>query len=850
MSQETTQSPPTSPPIATTPMMAQWHACKSFAKDALLLFRMGDFYEAFYEDAAIVAKELELTLTKRQDIPMSGLPHFTSEGYIDKLVAKGYKVAIAEQTEDPKKAKGLVKREVVRIITPGTHLSSSPHSQKNNNYFASLTQVGSLFGLAYIDLSTSEFRVIEFEALRDLQNALYRIQPKELLVSRKFHDKNVELLIEMRKTHSFLISTQEDFHFEHKLTYNTLTHHFKVLTLDGFGLRGYLAGINAAGALLTYLKDNLCHSIDHILSLETLSLSQYLSLDEMTIRNLELTESLNDRSRRNTLLSVLDHTQTPMGARLLKNWIKEPHLSLEAIHFRQEVISTFLNHEETLDALLAQLSRVFDLERLMMKISSGMANPRDIVSFACSFEPLPTIKALLKGLESPLIDEIEQKIDHLPLMTQRIFSTLSVDAPIRLSDGAVIREGFSKELDELRSLSKDSKAYLASYQNQLREETGIKTLRVGFNRMFGYFIEVSKAQSDKMPSSFYRRQTLVNAERFITEELKAYESKVITAEERILQIETELFNELKKEVSQYAKKVIHISQAIAKLDCLVSLSESARRNNYVRPIVDNSSKLEIIAGRHPVIESCELGSLFIPNDTVMDDEKSRMFIITGPNMAGKSTYIRQVALIVIMAQMGAFIPAKSAHIGLIDKVFTRIGASDDLTRGQSTFMVEMTETAQILHNATSRSLVILDEIGRGTSTYDGISIAWAVAEYILSQENKKAKTLFATHYFELTKLEEKMPGAVNYNVAVSEYEDHIVFLRKIVRGGTDRSYGIHVARLAGMPDWVVGRAKEILVHLEENANRESAFEPTSPKRGFPKSKKSVPQGTQLNFLNF
>lgn len=813
-----------------TPMMLQWQECKKTAGEALLLFRMGDFYEAFYDDAVTIARALELTLTRRQDIPMCGVPHHTCEGYIDRLVGKGFRVAVAEQTEDPKKTKGLVKREVMRVVTPGTVITSSLLSDKTNNFIASLTRIGSIYGLAILDLTTADFRVIEFDQEQNLLNEIHRVHPAEFVTSPKFVGKHQPLFNDIRQTYDFLLNTYEDWHFEHQSAHNFLTTHFKVHNLDGFGLKGMVAGINAAGALLNYLQESLCLPIGHITEIQTYSTSQYMALDRTTQRNLELTESLQDGGRKNTLIGLLDRTKTPMGARLMRHWIKQPLLSIDEIARRQDAVQTFYNHPAAMEQLGQLFDGVRDMERLIMRISSGYASPRDLVALRVSFDPLAQIKTLLfpLGQASWLVQQEELHLDPLPTMTALIANAIVDEPPLRLSDGKIFRDGYHQELDELRAMSRDSQSWIADYQTQLREKTGIKTIKVGFNKMSGYYIEVSKGQSDRMPDIFQRRQTLANAERFITPELKNFETKVLTAEDRIAAIENELFTALRLEVAKFTNQVLHTAQALARLDCLRGLGEIARQQDYTRPLVDNSSLLHITDGRHPVIEaSNQMGEKFIPNNTLLDDQANRVFIITGPNMAGKSTYIRQVALLTIMAQMGSFIPAKEAHIGIVDKVFTRIGASDDLSRGQSTFMVEMTETANILNHATARSLVILDEIGRGTSTYDGISIAWAVAEYLLLTEGKTAKTLFATHYWELTKLEGKIPGAVNYNVAVHESPDHIVFLRKIIRGGTDKSYGIHVARLAGLPNPVISRAKEILVHLEENANRKSAFEPTA-----------------------
>lgn len=824
----------------TKPMMAQWSACKKTAGDAVLLFRLGDFYEAFHEDALLISRELDLTLTKRHDIPMSGIPHHTSEAYIDKLVSKGYRVAVAEQIEDPRTTKGLVKREIVRIVTPGTLMTSSLLSDKANNFVAAIARVGALFGLAVLDLTTANFHVIELDKEQDLVNELYRLQPSEILVSPKFKEKQQHLLGEVGKSYNFLLSTHDDWRFEHQTACDFLTAHLRVKTLDGFGLRGMVAAINAAGALLNYLQESLCLSIGHITEIKVCLTAHYMAIDRATQRHLELTESLQDGSRRNTLLNLLDKTCTPMGARLMRHWVKQPLLDTVEIKKRQDAIQAFYSNTHLHDDIATHLEGVRDLERLMTKVCAGYALPRDLVALKNSLLPIAGLKMILQQLVplSEIIACDEGQLENLPEMIQLISHALVEEPPARLNEGKIFRDGYCQELDELREISRDSKAWLVRYQSELKETTGIKTLKVSFNKMFGYYIEVSRGQADKMPEKFQRRQTLVNAERYVTPELKEYESKVLNAEERTASIEAGLFAELRLEIAKFGERVQRTAQAISRLDSLQGLAATARQYDYTRPIVDNGLELKIGAGRHPIIEASENGERFIANDTFLDNDKQRLLLITGPNMAGKSTYIRQVALIAIMAQIGSFVPAASAHLGIIDKVFSRIGASDDLSRGQSTFMVEMTETANILNNATSRSLVILDEIGRGTSTYDGISIAWAVAEYLLTTDDKMAKTLFATHYCELTKLEEKVPGAVNYSVAVHESDDSIIFLRKIIRGGTDKSYGIHVGRLAGLPQTVIARAKEILVHLEENANRKSAFEPSPPKRTIAQKAKS------------
>lgn len=816
---------------SSSPMMLQWHACKKAAGNAVLLFRMGYFYEAFYEDAELLARELELTLTRRQEIPMSGVPHHASDYYIDKLVGKGYRVAVAEQTEDPKKTKGLVKREVVRVVTPGTLMTSSLLSDKSNNYFAALGRVNSLFGLSILDLATGEFCVLEVESEQELLNEIYAFLPSEFLISKKFHDKHVHLFEELKKSYQFLLNVHEDWRFEHQIAHDFLINHFGVHSLDGFGLKGKVAGINAAGALLNYLQEVLCLSISHIREMQMHTTSQFMALDRSTQKNMELTESLQEGTRNRTLLALLDRTETPMGGRLLRQWVKHPLLSVEEIRKRQMAVQTLVENGIVLEQLQTLLQPVRDMERLITRVSTGYANPRDLVALRCSFEPIGKIKAVLQTLPmNDLLHEKENQLNTLPEMVHLIANALVDEPPARLNDGRVFREGYNAGLDELRMISHDSHAWLANYQSLLREQTGIKTIKVGYNRMSGYYIEVSKGQTERAPEHFQRRQTLTNAERYVTHELKEFETKVLTAEERVASIESELFTSLRMQVGAFSSQVHMTAQALAHLDTLCALADVARKSNYTCPHVDNSAVLHIIEGRHPIIESFNVTEKFIPNDTTMDDQNNRLMLITGPNMAGKSTYIRQVALIVIMAQIGSFVPAKSAHIGIVDKVFSRIGASDDLSRGQSTFMVEMTETANILNNATSRSLVILDEIGRGTSTYDGISIAWSVAEHLLLTETRMAKTLFATHYWELTKLEEKIQGAVNYSVAVHDHEDQIVFLRKIVRGGTDKSYGIHVGRLAGLPPSVIMRAREILAHLEENANRKGIFEPSQPVR--------------------
>ena len=800
---------PNTPP---TPMMAQWQACKAEAKDALLFFRLGDFYEAFYEDAQVIAKEINLTLTSRQEIPMCGVPFHTSEAYIDKLIAKGYKIAIAEQMEDPKLAKGIIKREITRIITPGTIVSSQLLSDKRNNFFASIAQVGESLGLSYLDLSTGEFTAIEFVEENLLLDELHRLRPSEFLASKNFVAAHPRFFEDLSHAFPFLLNQKED----PSLPLETLVLHFDVPTLDGFGLKARSAAVSAAGMLILHLKEDLNLSLEQVRTIQTERHSEFMAIDRMTLRHLELTESAGDG--KNTLLDFLDETSTPMGGRLLSSWLKRPLLSCSEIVRRQNGVAAFLTSSEKAEEIRLSLLQVRDIERLMMKIAARMANPRDLYALGLSLSHLPRLKEILLGFESSEIKVEAQAIFDANSLAQKILSAMKDSPPIRIGEGEIFQDGFHPELDRLRGLSKESFSWMARYQTTLREETGIKTLKVGFTRAFGYYIEVSRASSEKVPPSFQRRQTLVNGERFVTEELKRFEHQVLTAEERGVALEAEEFERLRFDVAKESASVSAASKAIARIDVLLSLARVAKAHRFVRPAVDTSDLLEIKEGRHPIVERAIGASSYIPNDTWLKREK-QMMLITGPNMAGKSTYIRQVAIIAILAQMGSYVPAAGAHIGLIDKVFSRIGASDDLTRGQSTFMVEMSETANILNNATSRSLVLLDEIGRGTSTYDGISIAWAVAEFLLTTPRAQAKTLFATHYWELTQLEAEFPHAMNFQTAVQEVPSGIVFLRKIIKGGTDKSYGIHVAKLAGLPKKAIARAEEMLQKLEARSPR-------------------------------
>jgi len=808
----------TIPPGKITPMMQQWYDCKKEAKGAILFFRLGDFYEAFEEDARVVAKELELTLTQRQEVPMCGIPWHASDSYIERLVARGYRVAIAEQVEDPKKAKGLVSRKLVRIVSPATLIAPAGVEEKTCSFFAALTYSDSRFGLALIDVASGNFSVFEATSAKEVAQELFRQSPKELLVGRKFQAKFRELFVELSLGSHVSVISQEDWLFDPVDGRERLCKHFAINTLDGFGLKGMVPAISAAGAIIHYLNDWQLCSLDHIRTIRPHVSSAALFLDRATLTNLEILEG--DYS----LASLLDKTKTPMGARLLRQWLKSPLVKVDAITLRQDAVKDFLYRQELLDTFDEQLGQIRDLERQIYRIKTGTAGPREYVALKVSLEQLPLVKSTSERSSSERLRWLSHRINLHESCVANLQAALVDNPPFRASDGGLFRPGYNAELDELKALRQNSQEWLLRYQERLREETGIKTLKVGYTRLFGYYIEVSRAQSQKVPESFSRRQTLVNGERFITTELKEYEEKVLSSEERIEKIEEELFSTLRTEVSTWHESILETAQSVAEIDLLRSLAIVAKKQNYYCPELIDTPLLAMKESRHPIIESLASYGHFVHNDIYLDGKDKSLMCLTGPNMAGKSTYIRQIALLVIMAQIGSFIPAKEAKIGIVDKVFSRIGASDDLARGQSTFMVEMAETASILHQATERSLVILDEIGRGTSTYDGISIAWAVAEYLLKGP-KSPKTLFATHYYELTELADKLSSAINYTVAISETNEGVVFLRKILPGKADKSYGIHVARLAGMPDEVILRAQELLKKLEQAPPKPKPVQP-------------------------
>jgi DNA mismatch repair protein MutS len=813
-----------------TPLMKQYFSIKEKYRDSIVLFRLGDFYEMFDEDAEKASKVLQIALTtreksKEEPIPLCGIPYFASESYVTKLIKAGYKVAICEQMEDPKEAKGIVRRDVVKVITPGTH---SPDNPKENAYIISLSPSSNKHGIAVADISTGEFIIYETE--ENIEDEMFRFEPKEILIPISLKDN----LHYKEALSTFYISPYEDWYFDYHEAYKTLLNHLKVSSLDGYGCDGMTAAISAAGALVSYLEDTQKETF-RLKKISTLRQDSYMFLDAATQRNLELTHNLKDGSSESTLLWVLDETLTPMGGRFLRSSILKPLIDSKEIKKRLDTVEYLVEDYELLEEIRTSLRKIQDLERLSSKVNSKAANARDLVGIKNSIIHLPKIKKSLntsKNLSLRLIsEEISEFSDLRELIEKSIFDT----PPLSLRDGGIIKDGHNPGVDELRKISTKGKAFLSELELKERQKTGISSLKVGYNRVFGYYIEVTKSNLYMVPDDYIRKQTLVGGERFITPELKEYEDKILGAEERLKNLEYQLFQEILGEVRKESASLSKTAHAIATVDFLLSLAVVAKRYTYVKPIFDESGVIEITEGRHPVLERIPSDEKFIPNNASMDTEENRLLIITGPNMAGKSTYMRQIALIVLMAQIGSFVPASDAKIGISDRIFTRIGASDFLTKGQSTFMVEMIEVTNITHNATSKSLILLDEVGRGTSTFDGISIAWAVAEYILNEI--KARTLFATHYNELTELGLTHDGVKNYNVAVKEWGDEIIFLRKIEKGPADKSYGIQVARLAGLSETIIKRSKEVLANLE----KEELDETGSPKFASRKTKKGAVQ---------
>ncbi len=805
-----------------TPMMEQYLKVKEENPGCLLMFRLGDFYELFFDDAITASKELELTLTGREcgqaeRAPMCGVPYHAIEGYLQKLVSKGYRVAICEQMEDPKLAQGLVKREVTRIVTPGTNINSEHVEEKRNNYIMSVNRTCDRLGIAICDITTGEFFVTEFEEEDKFWDEVAKYRPSEIIINEE-NAGGIDIE-RLKKSYEIFVNLYGAHHFRLERCEDVLKHHFHVHSMEGLGMSELPLSVTAAGALLDYLVETQKRDLSHISRISTYSLKQYMMLDSATRRNLELTQTLRDKSRQGSLLWVIDYTRTAMGGRLLRKWTEQPLIDKEQIEKRLDAVECFVEDMILSEELKESLEQIYDMERLMGRIAYGNAGARDLLALKQSLRALPGIRSILELLKAPLYEEMAKDFDELKDLCDLLERSIYEEPPITLREGRLIKEGFHAEVDKLRHADVDGKSWLAQLEAKEKEATGIRTLKIGYNRVFGYYLEVSKSFMNEVPDRYIRKQTLANGERYITEELKTLEDTILGAKEKLVALEYDLFVQVRTQVAEQLVRVQDTAGKIAQLDALRSLGEAAVANHYVKPrfVSDKKGTIEIIKGRHPVVERMMKGEAFIPNDTLLDNREDRIAIITGPNMAGKSTYMRQVAVICLMAQMGSYVPAESARLSVVDRIFTRVGASDDLAGGQSTFMVEMAEVSNILRHATSSSLLILDEIGRGTSTYDGLSIAWAVVEYISDKKTIGAKTLFATHYHELTELEGQLEGVHNYCVAIKESGEDIVFLRKIQRGCGDRSYGIEVAKLAGLPAWVVHRAQEILKELLSNS---------------------------------
>ena len=824
-----------------TPMMRQYLEIKKAHPDSILFFRLGDFYEMFNDDAKLASKELDLTLTSRdhgkkakppeEQIPMCGIPYHASDGYIARLVAKGYKVAICEQTEDPASAKGLVKRDIIRVVTPGTVMDAAALEEKSGNFLCGLYLDTESAGAAFCDLSTGETHVTSFsgsDRLEHLINELGRFSPSEAVLNRDAME-NLPLITTLRQTFQCLIEDGGRSGADRFIPEKAAERVCRQFGPEGLErLDGKTAAIQALGGLLDYLYETQKTDLSYISQLDAYEQSVFMELDLSTRMNLELTRTLRNRERRGSLLWVLDRTKTPMGGRLLKSWLEKPLLSVAAVRRRNGAVASMVDHTIPREELIAALTGFGDMERLVGRIVYGSAGGRDMVSLRSAMERLPAVREQLSQFPDRALRQLAEELDPLEDLSARIAAAIADNPPVSIREGGIIRDGYHEEVDRLRHILNGGKDIIADMEAREKEKTGIRTLKISYNKVFGYYIEVSNSFKNQVPDTYIRKQTLVNGERYITEELKELENSILTAADRVASLEYDLFMELRNELTAAAKRITQTAAAVAEADALASLAAVAVANRYCCPDVDDSGVIEIREGRHPVVERMQKDVPFVPNDVFMGEKDQRIAIITGPNMAGKSTYMRQTALIVLMAQIGSFVPAASARIGIVDRVFTRIGASDDLSAGQSTFMVEMTEVAHILRSATSRSLLILDEIGRGTSTYDGMSIARAVLEYCA--EKKKAKTLFATHYHELTELEHTLSGTANYNIAVKARGDEIVFLRKILPGGADRSYGIEVAKLAGLPAPVIRRAREVLRELETEGTI-SAAPPPDPDSG-------------------
>ena len=802
-----------------TPMMQQYIETKKQYQDCILFYRLGDFYEMFFEDALTASRELEITLTgkncgQEEKAPMCGVPYHAVEGYLNKLVSKGYKVAICEQVEDPKQAKGIVKREVVRIVTPGTNLDTQALDETKNNYIMCIVYIADRYGLSIADVTTGDYFVTELEESAKLLDEIYRFMPSEIICNESYYMSGMDL-DDLKDRLGITIYSLDSWYFDDAVCRQKLLEHFKVASFAGLGLEDYDCGMISAGALLQYLYETQKNSLAQLTHITAHTTGKYMMLDSSTRRNLELCETLREKQKRGSLLWVLDKTKTAMGARMLRKYVEQPLIEKKEILRRLDAVEELKEQAICREEIREYLSPVYDLERLVTKITYGSANPRDLTAFGSSLTMLPPICCIMEDLRAPLLEEIKEELDPLEDISALIKEAIAEEPPLAMKEGGIIRDGYSEEVDTLRRAKSEGKDWLAKLESEEREKTGIKNLKIKYNKVFGYYLEVTNSFKDMVPDYYTRKQTLANAERYIIPELKELEDTILGAEDKLYALEYEIYCDVRNQIAAQVERIQTTAKAIAKVDVFASLALVAERSNYVRPKINEQGVIDIKDGRHPVVEKMIPNDMFISNDTYLDDKKQRISIITGPNMAGKSTYMRQAALIVLMAQLGSFVPASSANIGLVDRIFTRVGASDDLASGQSTFMVEMTEVANILRNATSKSLLILDEIGRGTSTFDGLSIAWAVVEYISDNKLLGAKTLFATHYHELTELEGKIHNVNNYCIAVKEKGDDIVFLRKIVKGGADKSYGIQVAKLAGVPDVVITRAKEIVEELSD-----------------------------------
>ena len=800
-----------------SPMMQHYLQTKEEYPDCILFYRLGDFYEMFFEDAKIVSRELELTLTgkscgQEERAPMCGVPFHAYESYMNRLVAKGYKVAICEQMEDPKQAKGMVRREVIRVVTPGTNINEQALDEGKNNYIMCIVSLSDQFGVATADVTTGDFFVTEVDSKRRLLDEIYKFSPTEVVCNEALFMSGLDI-DDLKNRVGIVLYSLENWYFDDSLCENTLKEHFRVNSLEGLGLADLECGMIASGSLLKYLYETQKNSLEQISAIHPYTTGKFMVLDSSTRRNLELVEILREKAKRGSLLWVLDKTKTAMGARMLRSFVEQPLIEKEEIEGRLDAIEELMQRAIDREELREYLNPVYDLERLLTRITYQSANPRDLTAFKSSIGMIPHIRGILLELQSKEIQGICEDMDTLEDLYTLIDAAIEEEPPITVREGGIIKDGYHEEIDRLREAKSQGKNWLAELEAKEREKTGIKNLKIKFNKVFGYYLEVTNSFKDLVPDYYTRKQTLTNAERYITPELKEMEDMILGAEDKLVQLEYELFRELREQIAKNVVRIQKTAKALAKIDVFASLALISEQNHYCRPSLNQNGRIDIKNGRHPVVEKMINNDMFIANDTYLDNQKNRISVITGPNMAGKSTYMRQTALIVLMAQIGCFVPAETADIGIVDRIFTRVGASDDLASGQSTFMVEMTEVANILRNATGNSLLILDEIGRGTSTFDGLSIAWAVVEHISNPKLLGAKTLFATHYHELTELEGKLDNVNNYCIAVKEKGDDIVFLRKIVKGGADKSYGIQVAKLAGVPDSVIERAKEIAEEL-------------------------------------